>query len=70
MEIGNIPKYLEILGMGMKFVGMGKPTIWLCHIAYVGKPIYLNCSYVLTGRFPTVSFVLIPACGKLAHFGL
>ena len=26
-----------------------------------------NC---LTGRFSTVSYALVPACAKLAHFGL
>ena len=24
----------------------------------------------LTGQFPTVSYALVPACVKLAHFGL
>ena len=27
-EFSNIPKNLGILGMGMKFVGMGIPTVW------------------------------------------
>ena len=40
-EFSNIPKNLGILGMGMKFVGMGIPTVWpslittLCDISYV-----------------------------------
>ena len=25
---------------------------------------------ILTRRFPTVSYALVPACTKLAHFGL
>ena len=32
-EFCNIPKNLGILGMGMKFVGMGIPTVWPSLIA-------------------------------------
>ena len=34
-EFSNIPKNLGILGMGMKFVGMGIPTVW----PSLGRPI-------------------------------